>query len=199
MFTYESNETLADETPEFHFRRQVFYPLIDAAITSLRERFAQLERFNNLFGFLCSVPNMQATVTANSLDLCCQTLMQMMGDIDAGDLSKEINIAVHSIPTTCAHSPLAILDYIYKENLVDVYPNLNIALRLLLTVPVTVASAERTFSRMNLIKSYLRSSMCQERLNGLAYISIEHELARSLDYSAIITDFAASKAGKVSF
>ena len=37
-------------------------------------------------------------------------------------------------------------------------------------VPVTVATAERSFSKLKLIKNFLRSSRSQERLNGLAYL-----------------------------
>ena len=38
---------------------------------------------------------------------------------------------------------------------------------LYLTLPVTVASAERSFSKLKLIKTYLRSTMCQVRLSSL--------------------------------
>jgi len=50
----------------------------------------------------------------------------------------------------------------------DCYPNVSIAYRILLTIPVTVASAERSFSKLKLLKNYLRSTMLQDRLNGLA-------------------------------
>ena len=70
------------------------------------------------------------------------------------------------------------------------YPNTEIAYRILLTIPISVASAEKSFSKLKLIKNYLRSTMSQERLNGLSMISIEHELAEKLDYSKLINDFA---------
>ncbi|KAJ4938896.1 hypothetical protein JOQ06_028362 [Pogonophryne albipinna] len=73
------------------------------------------------------------------------------------------------------------------------------ALLLYLTIPVTVATAERSFSKLKLIKTYLRSSMGQERLRGLATLSIENSRARKLDLSSVVDDFAERKAGKINF
>ena len=52
-------------------------------------------------------------------------------------------------------------------------------------MPVTVAGGERAFSKLKLIKNYLRSKMSQERLNGLAMLSIEHKLAKKLDTTKV--------------
>lgn len=60
-----------------------------------------------------------------------------------------------------------------------------IALRIMLTIPVTVASAEQRFSKLKLIKTYLRSTIAQERLNALAILSIENDEARKLNYKDI--------------
>ena len=73
------------------------------------------------------------------------------------------------------------------------------ALMLYLTIPVTVVSAERSFSKLKLIKTYLRSSMGQERLSELAILSIENCRARALDLSSVINDLAEHKACKVTF
>ena len=62
---------------------------------------------------------------------------------------------------------------------------------------VTVASAERSISKLKLVKNYLRSKMKQERLSGLAIMSIECDTAKSIDYSDIIDKFAQAKARKV--
>ena len=59
-------------------------------------------------------------------------------------------------------------------------------------MPVTVASAERTFSKLKLLKNNLRSVMSQERLNGLATLCIEKKLLDEIDIEAIINDFAAA-------
>jgi 20S proteasome alpha/beta subunit len=50
---------------------------------------------------------------------------------------------------------------------------------ILLTIPDTVASAERSFSKLKLVKNYLRSTMSQDRLVDLARLSIESEIELS--------------------
>ena len=47
---------------------------------------------------------------------------------------------------------------------------------------------------MKLIKTYLRSTMAQERLSDLAVISIEQDVRRKLDMEDVITAFANAKA-----
>jgi hypothetical protein len=76
----------------------------------------------------------------------------------------------------------------------DCYPNVSIAYRILLTVPVTVASTERSFSKLKLLKNYLRSTMSQERLNGLAICSIEKKILESIELDTILNDFASRNA-----
>lgn len=41
----------------------------------------------------------------------------------------------------------------------DIYPNLCLILGIILTVPVTVASGEGSFSKLKIIENYLRSSV----------------------------------------
>ncbi|VAI54522.1 hypothetical protein VPH35_109191 [Triticum aestivum] len=81
----------------------------------------------------------------------------------------------------------------------DCYLNVSIAYRILLTVPVTVASAERSFSKLKLLKNYLRSMMSQERLNGLAMCCIEKNMLDIIDLDTLIDDFALKNARKSRF
>lgn len=61
---------------------------------------------------------------------------------------------------------IKIINFINQNGLQDIFPNVLIVLRIFLTipVPVTVASAERCFSKLRLIKNYLRSTLADERL-----------------------------------
>ena len=86
--------------------------------------------------------------------------------------------------------------YIRNNNLVEVYPYTDIALRMILCTPATNCSAEWSFSTLKRVKSYLRSTMKEERLNALAVLNIESELTRELDYKDIIEDFANKQSRK---
>jgi len=123
-------------------------------------------------------------------------------DIDPKDLCSELQIFSNIVPDTVSSS-LDALRFIYDHhhglNRPTAVPNVAIALRIALTIPTTVASGERSFSKLKLIKNYLRTTMTQERLNSLAMISIERGIVQSLDYSQLIRDFAAIKARKVDF
>jgi hypothetical protein len=74
-----------------------------------------------------------------------------------------------------------------------------VAYRILLTIPVTVASAKRSFSKLKLIKTYLRTTMSQERLSGLAMISIKNEYLDKLNYDDLIEEFASKNARRSKF
>ena len=65
---------------------------------------------------------------------------------------------------------------------------------LFITLPVTVASAERSFSKLKIIKNYLRSTMGQERLDELGMIAIENEEAKALNLDVLIDIFAEKNA-----
>jgi len=85
-------------------------------------------------------------------------------------------------------SALEILEFVMAT---DCFPNVSVAYRILLTVPVTVASAERSFSKLKLLKNYLRSTMSQERLNSLAMCTIERAILDTIDLNTVLDDFAS--------
>ena len=81
-----------------------------------------------------------------------------------------------------------------KENSLDSYfPNVEIALRIYLSMMVTNCTGERSFSKLNIIKNHLRNSMRQTRLNNLSLISIENSILREINVDSIINEFAQSK------
>jgi len=71
--------------------------------------------------------------------------------------------------------------------------------RLDLTVAVSVASCERSFSKLSLTKSYLRSTVGEDRLSTLFILSIENDFVGKLSFDVMISDFASVKARLLDF
>ena len=59
-------------------------------------------------------------------------------------------------------------------------------IKLYLTIPVTTASAERTFSTLNRLKTVLQNSMTQSRLNHCSLANIYKEKLDEIDPYQII-------------
>jgi hypothetical protein len=79
--------------------------------------------------------------------------------VDASDLCSELQAIAKRVPKSA--SPQDVLYFIFKHKLTDCVPNKFIAIRILLTLLVSVTSSERSFSKLKLIKIYIRSSMLQ--------------------------------------
>lgn len=118
-------------------------------------------------------------------------------DLDGKELALEMQSFPH-LPKANM-TTLELLAFLQKKKLEEMYPNMWVALRIAVTIPVTVAAAERSFSRLKLIKTYLRSTMGQERLNKLALMSINQEVSRKISFDDTIDDFAARKSRRVHF
>ncbi|XP_022870439.1 uncharacterized protein LOC111389726 [Olea europaea var. sylvestris] len=128
------------------------------------------------------------SATLSSLLNSCMNLEKYLehdglSDISGDDLCSELQVLKIYLPNE-ATKAIEVLNYL--KTLDVCFPNAYIAYKILLTVPVTVASAERNFSKLKLIKTYLRSTMSQERLNGLTMLSIEKEMVKQLSYSDLI-------------
>lgn len=85
-------------------------------------------------------------------------------DINGKELFDELSILSEIIEKDTP--PLEVLEKILSYSSDDIYSNVCIVFRILLTMPVTTASAERSFSKLKLIKNYLRSTLLQEKLSN---------------------------------
>jgi hypothetical protein len=55
-----------------------------------------------------------------------------------------------------------------------------------MTMSVTDASSKRSFSKLKLLKNYLRSSILQEVLNGLIILCIKKNMIEFVDVNTLI-------------
>ncbi|XP_070180517.1 52 kDa repressor of the inhibitor of the protein kinase-like [Littorina saxatilis] len=71
----------------------------------------------------------------------------------------------------------------------DFYPNVHKLLSLLCTLPITTCECERSFSRLRVLKNYLRSTMGEDRLVGLALMLVHRNVPE--DVEEVVDTFAA--------
>ena len=62
-------------------------------------------------------------------------------------------------------------------------------LRLLVTLPVSTASAERAFSSLKIIKTRLRNKMGDVNLDNNLVVHIDREIAEKYDFVAVLAEF----------
>ena len=92
--------------------------------------------------------------------------------------------------------PQNIAETIQKVNPVS-FPNIHTALKILAVLPVTSCTCERSASSIRLLKTYLRSTMTQERLNGLATLYTQRDI--TVDIDKVIDEFGRQHRRKMSF
>ncbi|XP_024183768.1 uncharacterized protein LOC112188791 [Rosa chinensis] len=143
------------------FITDYFLVLVDMALSQLRSRFEQMESFEYVFGFLFDALRL-VSLDDEEMKNCCLKLELALkhgevSDIDAKYLLSELQILQEMLPNEAYETgkpwnSIKIMEFAKK---MDMFPNILVAYRILLTVPVTVASAERSFSKLKLLKLIL--------------------------------------------
>ena len=102
-----------------------------------------------------------------------------------------IDLAEESASKVCSNvgSLPQIFKLFCKAKLKTVFPNLHAVLKIAVTLSLTSVSTERSFSKLNRVKTDLRSTMGDERLEGLLTIACENDIP--IDVEKIIDLFAS--------
>ncbi|XP_068241063.1 zinc finger MYM-type protein 1-like [Palaemon carinicauda] len=201
QFGYEGEDTPVQDA-KVNFKVNFYFTVLDVTINFVLERFQQLQQMKSVFGFLYDVKSLTGKTNTQLMENCTKLETALRDgeskDIDTTDLCHELQAVAHRLqPDTV--TPLDVLKFICEQGLVHSVPNTFVALRILLTFPVTVASGEKSLSKLKLIKTYVRSTMTVERLVGLAMVFIENEIAQKVDLRNLVADFAKQKARKAYF
>uniref|UniRef100_A0A3B1JF76 TTF-type domain-containing protein n=1 Tax=Astyanax mexicanus TaxID=7994 RepID=A0A3B1JF76_ASTMX len=173
------------------FRIETFNVVIDKLVSCLNHRLNAYTHLTELFDVLFMPDNMsnsELILKANLLAAAYPSDLNM-------SLADEL-IQYKSFITEKEKHPSKMLKTMINLNLQSTFPNVYIALRLFLTVPITNCEGERSFSKLARIKNELRIRMRQNRLNSLSLLAIESDLVRQLNFDELVDDFARKKSRK---
>lgn len=170
--------------------RLFYFEAIDLAIVSIEDRF-------NQSGFLM-YQNLEELLikAANNKDFSSELekIVSFYGDdFEATELSSQLEIfsssfnSESSSQVTLREAIKCVQDFSPGQR--AYYSQVCKVVQLILVMPATNAASERSFSTMKRVKSYLRSTMGQERLNNLMIMNIYKAEAEKLDLRQVADEF----------
>jgi len=95
-------------------------------------------------------------------------------------LKTELEIIYSRSEFSQLHNATSTLQFIARNNLSNTFTETVKLLKIILTTPMSTAEAERCFSTLKRVKTFLRNSMSNDRLNALGMMSINKEFVRDI-------------------
>lgn len=129
------------------------------------------------FAFFVNLSNLNHDQITES---CKKVALTYPNDLCEEELIQECEIAKEYFEfDTPDFSHRKMYSTIIKDGLICTMPNIEIILRIFLSLFCTNVPDERSFSKLKYVKNYLRSTMCEEKLISFALLSIEHDILKS--------------------
>lgn len=173
------------DTPSEYYRRVISIPFLDHLSSQIQTRFSQrnvaiLDAFYALPSSLFSDPTWMEKfsrfLSLYKLDLPEPRFLKT----ELKSWENYWKLFQGTVPTTLG----MLLPCIDKL----IFPNISVALQIAATIPVTSCSCERSISVIRRLKTFLRNTMGQNRLNGLAMLHVHREI--KLESTEVIERFA---------
>lgn len=156
----------AESLSEF-WKRSLIIPYLDSVITSLEIRFAE----ENTPSFALSKlhPAQMQTMTVENLMESCETIAQFY---NLPSIKIEVELWQQFWRDKPNSKDLTVIDVLKEAK--QFFPDTTKALKILIALPCTTCTVERSFSTR--LKTWLRSTMGENRLNDLAMMSVHRKL-----------------------
>ncbi|KAL7301356.1 hypothetical protein TKK_0005804 [Trichogramma kaykai] len=183
------------------FRINTFYTIIDILVSELKMRSEAYNNVLELFGFLCELLN----ISSEEIKIKAKKLVKTYVKDLHIDIIQELEHFISLLNVSSGELffsqkntliPLKVLNWIVDNDYIEVFPNIYIAYRLFVTIPIANCETERSFSVLKRIKNMYRSTTSDTRPSAWALLSIESELLKSISFEEIITKFATEKSRK---
>ena len=177
------------ETPEDNYR-QIYFEAVDIVVASIEDRFEQpgFHANSNIEALLLK------NLTINTVeDEMHKLKSDFPGDFDSFLLESQLplfKILLGDDNFNCFDDILDKVKILPKEQLSMISDVIKI-IKLILVNPATTASGERSFSAARRLKTWLRSTMKQERFNSVGILHAHKYLTESVDLISISNQFIA--------
>ena len=197
----EISKRIVLSDPKKQFCVTVFLPMMDILSCQL------INRFEGMKSVVTSYQVLKPSFLSNAYHLDLEVEARKFSNKFSDNVSPLFPSQMLSIKTSfrkkIAHlksaKEMASFLIVKNASLATTYPDVCTAYMMYMTVLVTVVTAERSFSKLKLIKNFLRRSMSQKRLSDLALLAIENKRAKSLDFRKVIQQLASAKARQKNF
>lgn len=186
------------DDPVAYYRQSVYIPIVENVLEDLKARFPeetlQLYNFSNLFP-TTNVDADESKETIQSLATRYSTFFNKPEELAAQNIKLELE-SWHIKLEEKNHSESTAIELIELCD-PDIYPYLHTLFRMFITLPISNASSERSFSCLRRLKTWLRSTMGEDRLVGLALLHIHRDLL--LEPGKVINRYARTRKHRLDF
>lgn len=182
--TYRNN--IPADSPEQYYRRSIFLPFFDYFKSQLIERFIKHNYI--ISGLQNLIPSFLIKLKPSSDEFkkCIDFYKNFLPTYET--FESELKVWVEKWKSVSDNElPKSAIDTLGVMSK-DFYPNIWCLISILATLPVSTSSAERSFSTLRRLKTYLRNSCSEDRLTGLALLSVHRGI--QIDIEEIINTFS---------
>ncbi|CAL1681978.1 unnamed protein product [Lasius platythorax] len=177
-------------------RVNTFNVILDQLEQELNHRLGAYREIEERFGFKNKLKNLSHEEVQHK----AKHLQSIYNSDTEDDFPIECSHFKTFLPDDIPLNSIAsTLQYIREKVIISTFPNIDVALKIFLSIAVTNCSAERSFSLLKRIKTALRNLLGEERLGALAVLNFNNDLVTSLSFENVIQDFAALKSRKHNF
>lgn len=186
--------------PETYFRLSVFIPILDSILEDFKSRFPKetLELYNL---HVCMPEYLIANSTqdiSNELE-CLVKRYSGLFVVTSSEMKCLLKGELQLWRMQWKHKdtlPKTVMDALDTCD-IDLFPIVHKLLHILATLPISNASAERSFQSLKRIKSWLRTRMRQDRLTGLALLNAHRDI--HVDPMQVLERFSKSGNRRLDF
>ncbi len=180
-YKYSSKSTGEDHHPENleeFYRTRVYYTFVDTITQEMLRRFKGKDNSSTgiiLKGLhsLTVASNWSKGVEPGDAELV-RTVSKFYG-IEEEKVFTELKV-FHASYSFTKNNVQEMLKCLKDNEIESVFPSLSELLKIYATLPVSTSTVERSFSKLKLVKSSLRSLCNEERLSDLLLLSTERDI-----------------------